>query len=162
MRRGSGGRCERAFERQLGAVRASAGVVKSSSHESASGTSTQLTKCLRFTQVRGRVWVLLYIVCMTCAPQRGTVGARFGRDTEGQLVARYVPEGLGAANAGMKAGDKVLLIDGRDVRPLSDAAVHSVLSGDYGTRVRLTILRGEEVLRLSVIRTMPPASPRQK
>lgn len=99
---------------------------------------------------------ILTTVFLACGSQRGTVGIRFGRDLHGNLFARDVPAGLGAANAGVRAGDQVILIDGRDVRSLSDEAIHSILGGERGTRVRVTVLRGEEALRFSVERTSPP------
>jgi len=103
------------------------------------------------------VWLLVTVVCIACGAQRGTVGVRFGRDTEGQLFAREVPEGLGAANAGVRPGDQVLLIEGRDVRPLSDTEIHELLSGGYGSRVRITVLRDSAVIRFAVERTQPRA-----
>jgi C-terminal processing protease CtpA/Prc len=108
-----------------------------------------------------RTWFfcLCCFTCISCGAERGTVGARFGRDADGHLYAREVPSGLGAANAGMREGDEVILVDGRDVRPLSEADLHTLLSGERGTRVRFTLLRGQESLRLSVERTAPPAVP---
>lgn len=100
--------------------------------------------------------MILTTVFLACSSQRGTVGIRFGRDPHGNLFARDVPAGLGAANAGVRSGDQVILIDGRDVRSLSDSAIHSILGGERGTRVRVTVLRGEEALRFSIERTAPP------
>lgn len=88
-----------------------------------------------------------------CAAQLGTVGALLGRDPEGHLVIRRVPPGLAAANAGLRAGDEVLLIDGQDVRELSEKEVYARLSGEPGTRVRLTLERGDSILRVEVVRT---------
>lgn len=95
-------------------------------------------------------------VCAGCAAERGTVGVRFSRDPSGHLYARDVPAGLGAAKAGMRAGDQIVLIDGRDVRPLSDEAIHAILSGERGAPVRFTVLRGDEALRFTVERTPVP------
>ena len=95
---------------------------------------------------------------IACAPARGTVGARFGRDGDGHLYVRDVPENLGASRAGIREGDEVILIEGRDVRRFNDEGLHALLSGELGTRVRLTLLRGDEVLRLSVERTAPPVT----
>jgi carboxyl-terminal processing protease len=92
-----------------------------------------------------------------CAGQRGTVGARFAKDADGHLYVYEAPEGLGAARAGMKAGDEVLLIDGQDVRLLNEQELHKILSGERGTQIRFTVLREEEVLRLTVQRTAAPA-----
>jgi C-terminal processing protease CtpA/Prc len=91
------------------------------------------------------------------ATQRGTIGARLGRDSEGHVFVREVPEGLGAAEAGVKPGDELLLIDGQDVRELSESRLHTTLSGEEGTRIRLTLQRGNEVVRVTVKRTLPPS-----
>lgn len=96
-------------------------------------------------------WGLWALV--SCANQIGTVGALLGRDPEGHLVIRRAPQGLAAANAGLQAGDEVLLIEGQDVRELSEKDVHAVLSGEPGTRVRLTLQRGSEVVRVELVRT---------
>jgi C-terminal processing protease CtpA/Prc len=93
---------------------------------------------------------------VACAHQRGTVGAKFKRDSDGHLYVREAPEGLGAARAGMQVGDEVILIDGRDVRPLTEQQLHAIMSGDRGSVVHFTVLRGNEVERLAVARTLPP------
>jgi S1-C subfamily serine protease len=103
------------------------------------------------------VATLSIVVCLACGVERGTVGAKFGRDNDGHLYVRDAPPGLGADKAGIREGDEVILIDGRDPRPLSDDAVHVLLSGERGTAVRFTLLRGDEVLRVSVQRTPPPS-----
>jgi C-terminal processing protease CtpA/Prc len=97
------------------------------------------------------------VFCFSCYPQRGTVGAQFGRDADGHTFVRDVPPGLGAAKAGIRDGDEVLLIDGRDVRTLSDVEIHRILSGERGSYVRLTLVRGKEIIRTAVERTPPPA-----
>jgi C-terminal processing protease CtpA/Prc len=97
-------------------------------------------------------------VMNACGSQRGTIGARLGRDSDGHVFVREVPEGLGAAKAGLKAGDEVLLIAGQDVRELSVERLHAVLSGELGSRIRLTLQRGERALRVVVERTAPRRS----
>ena len=107
------------------------------------------------------ILALLAIVCVTlsaCAPPRGTVGARFGRDRDGHLYVRDIPAGLGAARAGLKEGDEVILIEGRDVRGYTDTQLHEVLSGERGSKVRLTLLRGDQVIHATVERTPPTRS----
>jgi C-terminal processing protease CtpA/Prc len=110
--------------------------------------------------VNGRLLVvarvaLLSLGAVGCAEQRGTIGARLGRDREGHVVVREVPEGLGAAEAGLKPGDEILLIGGQDVRELSPEQLHAVLSGERRSRVRITVQRGEKVIRVAVERTPP-------
>jgi predicted metalloprotease with PDZ domain len=105
---------------------------------------------------RTLIVLVVALALVACAPQRGTVGAKFGRDADGHLYAREVPAGLGAASAGMREGDEVLLIAGRDVRALSDSELHQILSGERGTAVSFTVLRQDQVLRMSIERTPPP------
>jgi C-terminal processing protease CtpA/Prc len=102
------------------------------------------------------VIALVVTLGLSCSPASGTIGVRFGRDGDGHLYVRDVPDDLGAARAGIREGDEVILVEGRDVRDFNDAAIHSLLSGERGSRVRLTLLRGNSVLRLSVERTAPP------
>lgn len=125
-----------------------------------SASRTGIHRACDCTYLRRLTALTIFSVLIACGPQRGTVGVRFGRGPSGDLFAREVPAGLGAAKAGMQAGDQVILIDGRDVRPLSDAAIHSILSGERGTRVRVTVLRGQQVLRFAIERTPPPPPPK--
>lgn len=106
--------------------------------------------------------LLTHAVCAGCAAERGTVGVRFVRDPAGHLYARDVPVGLGASDAGMRPGDQVLLIEGRDVRPMSDDELHAILSGECGSTVRLTVLRHDEAMRFAVKRTRIPKAMSQK
>lgn len=88
-----------------------------------------------------------------CGPTQGTVGAVFAQQDEGRLVVHEVPPGLAADKAGLREGDEILLVDGMDVRRMDAKALHRALSGEVGSSVRLTVVRGEEVLRLSLKRT---------
>lgn len=72
------------------------------------------------------------------------------------LEVREAPAGLAAANAGIRPGDQILLIDGRDVRPMSSAEVHAALGGEVGSEVKLTMVRGEQVARATLRRLPPP------
>ncbi len=105
---------------------------------------------------------LLVVSVWSCAPSRGTVGARFGRTEDGRLTVRDAPSGLGAAQAGLRAGDEVLYVDGLDVRALSPERLHAVLSGDVSEPVRLTVVRNDQILRLTVARSAPPPSPKPR
>ena len=70
------------------------------------------------------------------------IGAEVGMRNE--MVTIIAPlEGLPAAKAGLRAGDKVLAIDGQTALGLSvDEAVKKI-RGPKGTKVTLTILRGK-------------------
>jgi len=91
-----------------------------------------------------------------CAAHRGTIGANLGRQPDGRVFIREVPPKLGAAKAGLQPGDEITLINGRDVRTFDEKSIHSLLSGEVGETVKLTVLRGEEVLHVTVERTPAP------
>jgi len=95
-------------------------------------------------------------LAIACAAERGTIGAQLGRQQDGRVFIRETPANLAAAKAGLKPGDEITLINGRDVRTLDEKAIHNVLSGEAGEPVKLTVLRGETVLRVTLQRTPPP------
>lgn len=97
-----------------------------------------------------------------CGPKRGTIGAMLVQKRDGRLFVRDVPPGLGAARAGLHPDDQILLINGRDVRSMSDQQVHQALSGTVGEKVKLTVVRGERVLHVTVRRTPIPQFPPHK
>ena len=90
---------------------------------------------------------------LACGPSRGTIGAVLSQDAENRLIVRDVPDGLAAARAGVRVGDEVLLIDGRDVRSMSTRDVHAVLSGEVGESVKLTLIRDGQIVRVRLNRT---------
>ena len=97
-------------------------------------------------------------LCSACAPQRGTIGALLTQRNDGTLVVRETPPGLAAARAGLRAGDELLLIEGRDVRALNAEAVHRALSGEVGEPVKLTLVRDERIVRVTLLRSPAPPS----
>ena len=101
-----------------------------------------------------RVAVLVTaLVTTSCAPQRGTIGAVLAQDQNQHLFVREVPDGLAADRAGLEVGDEILTIDGADARAMSVAGVHDALSGVVGEPVKLTVIRGGNVIRVTVKRT---------
>ena len=104
-------------------------------------------------RARAALHVAALLLLSACATQRGTIGAVVGQTSDGRLYLREVPEGLAADKGGLRAGDEILLIDGRDVRSLTAKHVHELLSGEVGDPVKLTVVRGEEVLRVTLRRT---------
>lgn len=103
--------------------------------------------------------LLLAALCLllSCGPNRGTIGAVVGRSPQGRLFLRYVPADLAAGRAGLQAGDEILLIDGQDVRTLSVEQVHAALAGEVGEPVQLTLVRGTEVVRVTLARSQARA-----
>lgn len=87
-------------------------------------------------------------------PARGTIGAVLLRKADGRVYVRDVPEHLAAYRAGIRPGDELLLIDGQDVRRFNDDDLRRSLSGLVGEPVKLTLARGDEVLRLTIKRSM--------
>lgn len=111
----------------------------------------------------GRAGSLLLLAALTgCAPPPGTIGAVLARSADGTLWIREVPAELGAARVGLEPGDQILLIDGLDVRAFDAAGVHELLSGELGAPVQLTVLRGEEVIRVTLERTPIPKRKRDR
>lgn len=92
-------------------------------------------------------------VALGCAPERGTIGALIAQGSDQRLVLREVPADLAAGKAGLRPGDELLLIDGRDVRELDERGVHRALGGDVGDPVKLTLLREGRVIRVTLRRT---------
>jgi C-terminal processing protease CtpA/Prc len=88
-----------------------------------------------------------------CGAERGTIGAMLIQSPDGRLSVREAPAGLAAERAGVAPGDEVLLIDGRAVSRMSPKEVHRALSGEVGEPVKLTLVRGERIVRVSVRRT---------
>lgn len=99
--------------------------------------------------------VLLAVGCAGGgASGSGSVGAVFGRDADTRaLYVRDVPPGLAAEDAGLLAGDQVVMIEGLYVRDMSEKEIRAKLRGEVGSSVKLTILRGNDVRHVSVTRS---------
>jgi C-terminal processing protease CtpA/Prc len=94
-----------------------------------------------------------------CAPSHGTIGALLAQRRDRTLVVREAPPELAAARAGIRPGDQILLIDGRDVRPMNPRELHATLSGEVGDPVKLTLVRSEQILRVTLRRTPARSKP---
>ena len=90
---------------------------------------------------------------VSCTREPGTIGAVLGQRADGRLFVREAPPGLAARRAGVVPGDEILLIDGRDVRAMDDRELHRALSGEEGAPVKLTLVRNEAVIRVTLART---------
>ena len=83
----------------------------------------------------------------------GSIGAVLGRDLEtGAVHVRAAPEGMAGSEAGLLPGDEIKMIDGVVVDGISRERRVTLLRGELGTSVRLTVVRGEEVLHLEIKR----------
>lgn len=81
----------------------------------------------------------------------GGVGAQVGvRDNIVTLVK--IITGTPAERAGLKAGDRVMAINGESAEGLTVDAAVSKIRGDIGTTVKLTIKRGNETKEFTITR----------
>jgi carboxyl-terminal processing protease len=103
--------------------------------------------------MKALVPLLLLTACAATASE-GTVGAVFLRDRDTHtLLVKDAPVGGAAANAGLEAGDEVVMIDGFYTRELSSKDVRVKLRGEVGSTVRLTVVRkADEVHHIVVTR----------
>jgi carboxyl-terminal processing protease len=100
-----------------------------------------------------RAFPVLLVLLAGCGAPAGSIGAMLSKShTDGRVLVREVPSDMEAARSGLRPGDEVLFIDGRDVRRLSAAEVHEALVGPIGSDVSLTVARGSQVVRLRVRR----------
>lgn len=97
--------------------------------------------------------LLLVALIGACTPQKGTIGAVLGQDSEGRLFVRDVPAGLAAERADLRPGDEILLIDGHDARAMGPRGIHEALEGKVGESVKLTLVRNGQVIRVTLKRT---------
>lgn len=90
-----------------------------------------------------------------CALEKpGSIGAHLSRDNEtGAVYVRDLFPGLAGENAGLLPGDEIIMIDGHYVRQMDAPRIREALRGQVGTAVRLTLIRGELVLRVKVARS---------
>lgn len=84
---------------------------------------------------------------------KASIGAVLERDdASGAVIVRAVPRGRAAARAGLSTGDRLVMIDGHHVDALGSAEVIARLRGPAGSRVELTVVRGETVRDVEVVR----------
>ncbi len=83
-------------------------------------------------------------------------GARLRADGEGELQVVSVTAGSNAATAGLRAGDRIEAVDGRQPRTLAQLAG---MLGDGAAGAELTVLRGEVTETLAVTGAGPEAAP---
>jgi len=96
---------------------------------------------------------LLSLTAGACFSPHGTIGALLTKTEDDRVYVRDAPRGLAAEKSGLLPGDEILLIDGAAARDLSPEALHEKLRGEVGDPVKLTVLRGERVIRVTLRRT---------
>jgi S1-C subfamily serine protease len=128
----------------------------SSSTGHAHGKSNgRAARYLGWVRIQGALLVVSVLLAAGCGGSSvGSVGAVLGRDNDTHtLYVREVPPGLGAEDAGLLAGDQIIMIDGRYVRDMNEKEIRSNLRGEAGSKVALTILRGNDVRHVRVTRS---------
>jgi carboxyl-terminal processing protease len=81
------------------------------------------------------------------------VGITVQLDSRGQgITVTQVAAGGPAEEAGVLPGDIITAVDGQSIAGLTLDAVTPLIKGEEGSSVKLTLLRGEETLELSVQR----------
>lgn len=113
------------------------------------------------------VLALLALAPGCSGPGIGSVGAVLGVDGEtGHVHVRETREGLAADKSGLLPGDEILMIDGIYVRDLGATAVRDKLRGNVGSSIDLTVVRGDAVLRVKLVRQQlaaaAPPRPREE
>lgn len=91
------------------------------------------------------------MACASAAP--GTIGAQLGKQGDGRVFVRGVPEGEGADRAGLEVDDELLALDGRPVRGMSQDEIRKAVRGDEGSVLRVTIIRAGAVRDVDVRRS---------
>ena len=84
------------------------------------------------------------------------IGVRIARNP---LRIEAVFPGSPAEAVGLRPGDQILAVDGREVAAMAPADIPAAVRGDAGTQVRLTIARAGEVWDVDVVRAevRPPS-----
>lgn len=97
--------------------------------------------------------VVLAGACGSAAAPSGSIAAVLEREPEtGRAYVRVVPAGRAADTAGLLPGDRIKMVDGVHVDDLDSSTLVRLLRGPIGSRVSLTVIRGESVFELEVRR----------
>lgn len=79
------------------------------------------------------------------------IGIRSYYLEEGVLLAQVAPDSP-ASEAGLRAGDYIVAVDGHDTRGAAESDIDSWIRGDLGTSVNLTVLRGTVTFEVTLER----------
>ncbi len=71
------------------------------------------------------------------------------KEKDGDLLVGEITEDSGAADAGLKEGDKLLKVDGSDIKN-RDGLVAYLKEKSTGDKIKLTLIRGKEEMTLEV------------
>jgi carboxyl-terminal processing protease len=80
------------------------------------------------------------------------IGAVCQQSDEGGVLIVEPYEDAPAYKAGVRKGDRVIAVDGKDVTDMELSAAVAIIKGDKGTQVTLTIVRGTETMEFTITR----------
>ena len=81
------------------------------------------------------------------------IGVTIQQRSDGQgLDVIQVSQGGPAEEVGILPGDRIVSVDGKSILAMELEAVRSMIRGEEGTRVSITVLRGEEEKEFSLVR----------
>lgn len=83
--------------------------------------------------------------------QYGGIGSLI-RTVDGDVYISETYEGSPAIEAGLKAGDKILKIDGRDIKGKNQEEISKLLKGQSGTSLKVTYERNGQVNEVPITR----------
>ncbi|MDQ3065306.1 MAG: S41 family peptidase [bacterium] len=80
------------------------------------------------------------------------IGAQLGKDADGNIIVISPIAGYPAEKAGLKAKDIIAQIDNESAFDLTISEAVDKIRGKKGTSVKLSIVRGDEVLEKNIVR----------
>jgi len=80
------------------------------------------------------------------------IGAVCQLSGEGGVLLVDVYDNGAGYQAGLRSGDRVVNVDGRDIKDMELSSAVALIKGDKGTSVTLEVIRGTERLTFSVVR----------
>ena len=80
------------------------------------------------------------------------IGAVFQLSGEGGVLLVDVYDNGAGYQAGLRSGDRVVNVDGRDITGMELSSAVALIKGDKGTSVTLEVIRGTERLTFSAVR----------
>ncbi len=104
---------------------------------------------------------VLFIGACGSSPAQGSIGVVLGRHKiTGAVHVRETPIGLAGERAGLKVGDRIKMVDGILVDRLEPARIRELLRGAVGSKVIVTVVRGDDVVHVEVTRAPLGRTPR--
>ena len=80
------------------------------------------------------------------------IGAVCQKSDEGGIVIVEPYEDAPAYKAGIRKGDRVIKVDGKDIMDMDLSAAVALIKGDKGTKVTLTVIRDGQTMDISIKR----------